>query len=397
MDVVYLDNNASTACDLRVVEAMNRHHLEFYANPSSSHRFGQAAHEAVDRAAGQLAALVGCDERELVFTSGGTESINLALRGVMAGAKARGQNHIVTSTVEHQAVRECLAQLVRGGCRVTEVRVDSNGALDLDQLADSLTHETALVTLMAANNETGVLTDIDAVGRLVAKAGVPLHLDATQLAGKGAMDLAQWPQVQLATLSAHKFHGPKGMGALFVRRGARIVPQMPGLQQGRRRGGTENVPGIVGMGLAAEIAKAELPHTIAHCAGLRDQLAEGLARRIDVGVIHAGHAPRLCNTLSIGFPGLQAEAIVLLLSERGICISAGSACHSGSLEPSYVLSAMGVPQAIAHGTVRLSLSRLSTQSDVDAVLEVLPEVVARLGKLHGLSRAVNILGGTRVA
>jgi cysteine desulfurase len=378
--MIYLDNNATTMVDPLVREAMLSFLSERYANPSSTHRFGQSVRQAVEEARVRTATLVGCEPRELIFTSGGTESDNAAIMGLLAARAPR--KLIVTSTIEHSAVREPVAALAKLGFAVEFIGVNRDGMLQIEALETLLVKraaEVALVSVMWANNETGVILDIRAVGELCRKHGVPLHVDGVQAMGKFALDVRHWP-VDLMSVSAHKFHGPKGIGALYVRRGVRWQPWIRGGPQERdRRGGTENVGGIIGMGAAAELAKRHLDDGVTErrMAGLRDRLESGILTRIpDAQVIGGG--PRVANTTNISFPGLEAEAILLLLSERDICASAGAACSSGSLEPSPVLRAMGIEERVGHGAVRWSLSRFTTDAEVDTVLEILPGIIARL-------------------
>jgi cysteine desulfurase len=379
--MIYLDNNATTQVDPAVREAMWPFLGEHYGNPSSTHRFGQESRQALEAARHQLASLLGCDVRELVFTSGGTESDNAAIHGLLAVRAPR--KLIVTSTVEHSAVRTPLQALAKSAHTVIEIPVDPQGAIDLDLLAKTLADrapDIALVSIMWANNETGVLFDIPRIGELCRSHSVPLHVDGVQTVGKIPFSLRDLP-VDLFSISAHKFHGPKGTGALYVRRGARWAPFIKGGPQERdRRGGTENVAGIVGMGVAAQLAAAALAsQTEWHrVAKLRDDFEREVLRRIPDSHINGNPAHRLPNTTNIGFAGLEAEAILLLLSEQDICASAGAACSSGSLEPSHVLRAMHLPDRIAHGAIRFSLSRRTSESDIHAALAVLPGVIERL-------------------
>ncbi len=378
--MIYLDNNATTMVDPAVREAMLPFLGERYGNPSSTHRFGQDARQAVEEARVRVAALLDCEPKEIIFTSGGTESDNAAIMGLLAARAPR--KVIVTSTIEHSAVREPVAGLKKLGYEVALIGMRPDGSLDVATLAEVLARrapEIALASIMWVNNETGVILDIPAAGALCRTHAVPLHVDAVQAVGKIALQLRHLP-VDLLSLSAHKFHGPKGIGALYVRRGARWQPWMRGGPQERdRRGGTENVAGIVGLGAAAERAAQTLADgsAPARLAALRDRLQQGILQRIpDAHVI--GGTTRVANTTNIGFARLEAEAILLLLSERDICASAGAACSSGSLEPSPVLRAMGVDDRIGHGAVRWSLSRFTTEAEIDTVLEVLPGIIARL-------------------
>lgn len=375
MQVIYLDNNATTAPAREVVDAMMLYLTEWYGNPSSMHRFGQRARQAVDEARGQVAHLIGAAESEIVFTGGGTEAINTAIRSLAAGRSPR--KRIIISAVEHPATREMGHGLEREGFEIVEIPVDSGGSLDLDRLRAELDDRTALVSMMWANNETGVVFPVELIGSMCRERGVPFHCDAVQAVGKLPVNVKEGA-VDLLSLAAHKFHGPKGVGGLYVRRGLHIRPLLVGGPQERqRRGGTENVPGIVGMGKAAELAGAALPQ-MARVTELRDRFErEILARIQDAHAIGRADA-RLPNTTNIGFARLESEAILLLLSEHGICASAGSACSSGSLETSAVLKAMKIDPAIAHGAVRFSLSRYTTDAEIDAVLEAMPGVIQRL-------------------
>lgn len=374
---IYLDNNATTQPLPEVVDAVTDALRNGYANPSSVHQFGQAARHAVECARAQVAALINAEPRDMIFTSGGTESINLAVRGLLA---YRGEKcHIVTSTVEHSAVQRLCQQLQREGHHVDEIEVDADGRLNLNMLADRVTDQTALVSLMWANNETGVLFDIPAIAQIVAQTGAMLHLDAVQAAGKTPIDVAALP-VHLLSISAHKFHGPKGAGALFVRKRTRIRPIIIGGRQERDlRGGTENAPAIIGMGAAAEQAAASLQDG-SHdpIRTLRDRLESAILSAAPDAVVNGAGAPRIDNTTNIGFRGLSAEGMLILMSENGVCASSGSACSSGSLEPSHVLAAMGVPDEYAHGAIRFSLSRFTTPEQVDRVAALVPQLTSRL-------------------
>jgi cysteine desulfurase len=380
MDVVYLDNNATTKPAPEVVAAMLPYFEEFYGNPSSVHRFGQRARQALDEARGQLAGLVGCAETELSFTGGGTETVNMAIRGILAARAPRRK--IVISSVEHSATRELCQQLARdGAAEVVTLDVDVNGDLDLDALASHVTEaETALVSLLWANNETGVLFPVQRIAALCRERRVPFHCDGTQAVGKVTIDVAALG-IDAMSFASHKFHGPKGVGALFARRGLRLRPMViGGPQEHGRRGGTENVPGIVGMGKAAELARAALGDLGTRVRQMRDRLETTILRDIGQTRVNGANAAggRVPNTTNIGFARLEAEAILLLLSEQGICASAGAACSSGSLEPSHVLKAMRIDPIYAHGSIRLSLSKFTTEAEIDRTLTVLPGVIAKL-------------------
>jgi cysteine desulfurase len=375
VDVTYLDNNATTRPAPEAVAAMIPYLQEFYGNPSSVHRFGQRARRAVDEARAQIAALIGCADSELMFTGGGTESINTAVRGLLAARAPR--KRIVTTTVEHSATRELCQQLAKEGAEVVQVPVDQRGTLDVDQLRAAVTEDTALVSIMWANNETGVLFPVETIAAICRAARVPFHCDGTQAIGKIPVDVASIA-LDAMSFASHKFHGPKGAGGLFLRRGLRFRPLLIGGPQERgRRGGTENVPSIVGMGKAAELAKAALPE-MARVANQRDRLEREILSRIEDAHVNGRTDQRLPNTTNIGFARLEAEAILLLLSEQGIAASAGAACSSGSLEPSHVLRAMNIDPKIAHGAIRFSLSRYTADAAIDRALEVLPGVITRL-------------------
>ena len=378
MDVVYLDNNATTKPAPEVVAEMLPYLTDWYGNPSSVHRFGQRARQAIDESRARCAALIGCGESELMFTAGGTESINSAVRGILAARAPR--KRVVTTTVEHSATRELCQQLAREGAQIVQVRVDRDGTLDLDELRMAVTDDTALVTIMWANNETGVLFPVEQVAEICRAARVPYHCDGTQAVGKLAVDVAQLG-IDAMSFASHKFHGPKGVGGSFVRRGIRIRPLMIGGPQERgRRGGTENVPGIVGLGKAAELARESLSQ-MPRVAAMRDRLEGEILANIGDTHLMGGRDHRLPNTTNIAFARLEAEAILLLLSEQGVCASAGAACSSGSLDPSHVIRAMAIEDKIAHGAVRFSLSRYTTEQEINRALEVLPGVIERLRKV----------------
>jgi cysteine desulfurase len=385
-DRIYLDSNATTAPAPEVVEAVARAMQETWANPSSVHRAGGEAKRVLELARESVARLVGCQERELVFTSGGTEGASLAIRGTLEHFKATDAKRsvLVTTKFEHSAVRELAQQVEKRGGEVVWLAGarDGSGTPDLDALGELLARradEIALVSLMWANNETGAIADIARAGAMCREAGVRFHTDATQWVGKMPTDLAAL-QVDLLSFAAHKFHGPKGVGALYVRRSVRVTPQTYGGPQEReRRGGTENVPAIAGMGVAADLAREWLAGDgLTRQRDLRDRFEHAVASATDA-VVHARSVARLWNTTNMGFARLEAEAILLLLSERGVDASAGAACSSGSLDPSPVLLAMGIAPETAHGSIRFSLSRWTTESEVD---EAARRVIAAIGRLR---------------
>jgi cysteine desulfurase len=376
MRLVYLDNNATTRVDPEVVEAMAPYFTERYGNPSSMHQSGALAHKGVALAREQVAQFLGAHPDEIIFTSCGTESDNAAIHGVLNAYPDK--RHFVTTRVEHPAVLNQIPYLKRKGYRVTELSVDRDGNLDLEELRASLTEDTALVSIMYANNETGVIFPMEEIAQVVKSRGIPLHTDAVQAAGKIPINLGKLP-VDLLTFSGHKLHAPKGIGVLYQRRGTRLVPFMVGGHQEKgRRGGTENVPYIVALGKACELAQQHLGSSIRRMAELRDRLQQGILERIPNVIVNGANAPRTPNTLSCCFEYIEGESLLLLLNDLGICASSGSACTSGSLEPSHVLRAMGVPYTAAHGSIRFSLSRYTTEEEVDFVLEHLPGIVERL-------------------
>ncbi len=380
---IYLDNNATSRLAPEALEAMLPFLGEQYGNAGSAHLLGRLAEGAVAHARGQVAQLLGCQEAELVFNSGGTEGLNHAIRGVFEAFP--GKRHFITTAVEHSAVLAIADWLKRQGVEVTVLGVDRDGGLDLDGLQAALRPETALVSVMAANNESGVRFPLAEAGALVRAAGALFHVDGTQAVGKVPLDLAALP-VDLFNLSSHKLHGPKGVGALFVRRGLRLRPYMLGGGQERgRRGGTENVPGIVGLGRAAELAGQCLA-AMDQVAALRDRLEAGLLERVADLQVHGAAGPRLPNTAFISFRGLEGEDLFLKLSDRGVCVSTGSACSTGQREPSHVLRAMGVEPRAALGTVRFSLSRYTTGAELDQVLDLVPGLVAELRSSGAMGR-----------
>lgn len=375
-ELIYFDNNATTRPLPEVVDAMLPILREEYANPSSVHRFGQAVRHRVECAREKVAQLIGAAPREIIFTSGGTESINLAIRGTLRMHPQR--RHVITTAVEHSSVLRVMEQLEAEGYTVDFIGVDGEGRLDEAAWEAGLTDRTALATLIHANNETGVIFDVARFAAVAAERGVPVHVDASQSVGKLPIDVTSWP-VQLVSLAAQKFHGPKGIGALYVRRKAHLAPLIVGGGQERQmRGGTENVAGIVGMGVAAEAAMRDGTEVALTVGGLRDALESELLAKVSLANVIGGGAERIYNTSNISFEGLGAEAILILLSEAGICASSGAACSSGSLEPSHVLKAMGIEERIAHGAIRFSLSRFNTQAEVDRAVAIIPDLLSRL-------------------
>lgn len=382
---VYLDNNATTRVLPEVAEAMLPFLTEHYGNPSSIHRFGSAVGERLAVAREQVANLIGAtDPIEIIFTSCGTEGDNAAIRGVLEARP--NKRHIVTTQVEHPAVLGLCQHLEKKGYRVTWLSVDENGGLDTEELRSALTDDTALVSVMWANNETGVIFPIEQIGAIVKAKGIPLHVDAVQAAGKIHLKVKDLP-VDLMTISGHKFHAPKGIGALYVKRGLTFPPFMIGGHQERnRRGGTENVPGIIGMGKAAEVASSRIDSDAARIRGLRDQLESLLLRSCPGSRVNGDVQKRLPNTCNISFRYLEGESILVLLDQQGICASTGSACTAGSSEPSHVLRAMKVPPDWLQGAVRFSLGRFNTEKEIDYVNEKMPAIVQRLEGLSSLGK-----------
>jgi cysteine desulfurase len=371
--LLYLDNNATTRPSPEVVEAMLPYYREHFGNASSAHAQGRMPEGALVQARSQVAALLHCEPAEVVFNSGGTEGINHALKGVFETFP--GKSHFITTAVEHSAVHAVMGWLQSRGATVTFLGVDAEGRLDLEQLSASIRPETALVSVMAANNETGVLFPLEAVASLAKDRGVLLHVDAVQAAGKVALQIAT-QGADLLNISAHKFHGPKGCGALYIRRGLRLKPQLLGGQQERgRRGGTENIPALVGMGMAARLAGERLGDW-ARIEALRDLLEASLLAAIPGLRVNGRGALRLANTSLLSFQDIEGEALLLRLSERGVCVSTGSACTTGQKEPSHVLRAMGA--AFGRGTIRISMSHETQEAEIGRVIELLPGLVADL-------------------
>ncbi len=378
-DCIYLDNNATTKVDPAVLEAMLPYFSDYYGNPSSMHTFGGQVGKAVRLAQQQVAALLGADESEIIFTSGGTEGDNAAIRAALLAQPEK--RHIITTQVEHPAVLNLCQQLETQGYSVTYLSVNRQGQLDLNELEASLTGNTALVTIMYANNETGTVFPIEQIGLRVKESGALFHVDAVQAVGKIPMNM-KTSTIDMLTLSGHKIHAPKGIGALYVRRGVRFRPMIiGGGQQRGRRAGTENVAGVVALGKAAELELLHLEEATAREKRLRDRLEQTLITTIPDCEVNGDPAQRLPNTTNIGFKYIEGEAILLHLNKHNICASSGSACSSGSLEPSHVLRAMGLPYTILHGSIRFSLCRYTTEAEIDAVLAVMPSIVERLRAL----------------
>ncbi len=376
MKTIYLDNNATTAVAPEVLAAMLPYLGELYGNPSSMHSFGGQVGEAVDTARERIAALLGAGPDEIIFTSCGSESDNTAIWSALQTQPEK--RHLITTRVEHPAVLNVVQYWERQGYHVTLLGVDGKGRLDLDEYAAALSEDTALVSIMFANNEVGNIYPIQTMAEMAKERGVLFHTDAVQAVGKTPIDLRHLP-VDMLSLSGHKIHAPKGIGVLYVRKGVRFRPFLRGGHQERgRRAGTENVPYIVGLGMAAQLSSDHMQEERVNVARLRDKLENGLLERIPDCMVNGDVENRLPNTSNIAFKNVEGEAILLMLDRLGICASSGSACTSGSLEPSHVLRAMGVPFNYAHGSVRLSLSRYTTEEDVDYVIENFPGVIETL-------------------
>ena len=379
MKNVYLDNNATTRVAPEVVEEMLPYFSDYYGNPSSMHSFGGNLGFKVREARARIAALLGAQPDEILLTSGGTESDATAIHAALAAHPHK--RHIVTTRVEHPAIKSLFEQYGKNGYRVSFIPVDREGRIDVDELLRSLTEETAVVSMMWANNETGVLFPVDAVAAELRSRGIVFHTDAVQAVGKVPIDLAH-TGVDLLSLSGHKFHGPKGIGALYIRKGTKFKPLMVGgHQEHGRRAGTENVPGIIGLGKACELAADHLDDIGTRVRGLRDRLENALLEAVPQCMVNGERSNRLPNTTSIAFEYVEGEAILLLMNEHGIAASSGSACTSGSLEPSHVLRAMGIPFTAAHGSIRFSLSHYTTEEEIDFVIEKMPPIIERLRQM----------------
>ncbi|MBN1353709.1 MAG: cysteine desulfurase NifS [Candidatus Omnitrophica bacterium] len=384
MRKVYLDNNATTKMREEALEAMLPFYNDIYGNASSVHQFGREARLAVDRAREKVAGLLGAaSPEEIIFTSCGTESDNLAVKGAAAFLRSKG-NHIITSAIEHQAVLNTCKFLEKEGWKVTYLAVDKYGLVNPDDLKKAIGDKTVLVSVMHANNEIGTIEPIEEIGKIAKEKGVLFHTDAVQTIGKVPFDVKKLG-VDLVSMSAHKIYGPKGVGALYIKKGTRIIPQQQGgHHEMGKRAGTENVAGIVGLGKAAELAAKEVFKEGERLAGLRDHLYKGIVSGIESVRLNGNPEKRLPNTLNMGFKYLEGESIILNLDMEGIAVSTGSACTSGSLEPSYVLAALGIDAAEIQGSVRFSLGRDNTKEDMDYVIKVLPPIIKRLRDMSPL-------------
>jgi cysteine desulfurase len=374
---VYLDNNATTPVLPEVFEAMRPYFAEQFGNASSIHHHGQETRAAVERARESVAALLGCRASEIVFTSGGTEGDNFAISGL-----ARAGDHIISSTIEHHAVLNSCKHLEAMGCELTYVPVDSRGLVDPDDVRRALRSNTKLITIMMANNETGVLQPVEEFGKIAAEADVYFHTDAVQAAGKVPIDVKRIG-CDLLSISGHKLHAPQGVGALYVRKGTILEPMFYGGSHERsRRAGTENVPGIIGLGKATELAREALERgDLAQMSAMRDRIEQKILSEVEATGVNGEGAPRVPNTTNIHFDYIEGEALVIALDLKGLAVSTGAACSSGAIEPSHVLTAMGLPPEIARASLRFSLGKQNTAEDVDFALSLLPQTVARLREL----------------
>ena len=377
MQRVYLDSNATTPVLPEVFEAMRPYYLDQFGNASSIHHHGQHARAAVERAREAVARLLGCRAAEVVFTSGGTEADNLAIFGIVQSGE-----HVITSQIEHHAVLNACKRLEKRGVEVTYLRVDGEGLVDPEDVRKALRPKTKLISIMMANNETGVIEPVDEIGRVAAEADVYFHTDAVQAAGKIPIDVKKIG-CDLLSISAHKFHGPQGIGALYVRRGTLIDPLFYGGNHERqRRAGTENLPGIIGLGCAAEIALRGLQNgDMARIANMRDRLESTLLEQIDEAGVNSGAASRVPNSSNIYFDHIEGEAMVIALDLKGLAVSTGAACSSGAIEPSHVLTAMGLPPERARASIRFSIGKHNTEADIDFALSVIPATIGRLREL----------------
>ncbi|AOV17781.1 cysteine desulfurase NifS [Acidihalobacter aeolianus] len=380
MEPIYLDNNATTRVDPEVVEAMLPFFTEQFGNPSSMHSFGDRVGRAVKQARAQVQSLLGAEhDSEIIFTSCGTESDSTAILSALRAQPERRE--IITTVVEHPAVLTLCDQLEKEGYTVHRLAVDNRGRLDLDEYRRLLSDQVAVVSVMWANNESGTVFPVVEMAEMAAEAGVMFHTDAVQAVGKLPVKLSE-TRIDMLSLSGHKLHAPKGIGVLYLRRGTRFRPLLRGGHQERgRRAGTENTASIVGLGKAAELAQAHIEDENTRVRAMRDRLEEGILAQVPHAFVNGDLDNRLPNTASISFEYIEGEAILLLLNKSGIAASSGSACTSGSLEPSHVMRAMGIPYTAAHGTVRFSLSRYNTPEEIERVIEAVPPIVAQLRKL----------------
>lgn len=386
MKKIYFDHSATTPVDSDVASLMMEYMTEKFGNPSSIHSFGREVRKSVDEAREKLARLIGANANEIFFTSGGTEADNLALKGIAFANRKKG-NHIITTSIEHHAILHTCEYLEKQGFTVTYLPVDENAMVRLEDVEQAITDKTILISVMFANNEVGTIQPIKEIGKLAREKGIYFHTDAVQATGNYPIDVKEY-NIDLLTLSGHKFHGPKGIGALFVRRGVKIdAVQHGGGQERSLRAGTENVPGIVGLGKAAEIAMRDMEKKVAHVTALRDKLIKGIMSKVPDVKLNGHPVQRMPGSANFSFMYVEGESLLLNLDLKGIAASSGSACTSGSLDPSHVLLAMGLTHEVAHGSLRISLGRGNTEEEIDYCLEILPEIVERLRSMSPLSAA----------
>lgn len=392
MKRIYFDHSATTPVDKTVAEVVLEHMTEKFGNASSIHSFGREARKAIDEARDKVAALINAEPNEIFFTSGGTEGDNLALKGIAYANRKKG-NHIITTAIEHHAILHTCEYLEKQGFTITYLPVDEYGMVHVEDVVSAITDKTILISVMYANNEVGTIQPIKEIGRIAREKGIYFHTDAVQVAGNYPIDVKE-ANIDLLTLAGHKFYGPKGVGALYIRRGVRIEAiQQGGGHERNMRAGTENVPGIVGLGKAAEIAKNEMQQKIAHISGLRDKILQEIMAQIPHTKLNGHPTQRMPGNVNFSFQYVEGESLLLNLDLKGIAASSGSACTSGSLDPSHVLLAMGMSHEIAHGSLRISLGRGNTQEEVEYFLQILPEIVQRLrdmSPLYGASADIKI-------
>jgi cysteine desulfurase len=385
MKTVYADNNATTRVAPEVVEAMLPYFSDLYGNPSSMHLFGGQVEKQVIEARAKVAQLINCDPSEIIFTSCGTESDSTAIKGTLGSYPEK--KHMVTSRVEHPAVLNLCRHLTKNGYSLSELPVDNQGDLTVNEVPEAITDYTAIVSVMYANNETGVIFPIEEIGALVKSKGAVFHSDAVQAVGKIPLDMSK-STIDLLSISGHKLHAPKGIGALYIRKGTKLTPFiLGGHQEKGRRAGTENVPYIIGLGKAAELALKHMDDENTRVKALRDRLEKEIIKRCSDTRVNGDKNHRLPNTTNISFEFVEGESILLMLSDKGVAASSGSACTSGSLEPSHVLRAMGIPFTFVHGSLRLSLSRYNTDEDIDYILENIPPIINRLREISPFGKA----------
>ncbi|HOU75786.1 MAG TPA: cysteine desulfurase NifS [Candidatus Dojkabacteria bacterium] len=380
---IYVDNSATTSVDSRVIAEMLPFFEQGYGNASTIYTIGQNSKMAIEKARGQVAFALGCLPEEIFFTSGGTESDNWAIIGTVDANTTKGK-HIITSAIEHHAVLDTCKYLQKKGYEITYLPVDKDGLVSVDDLKKAIRKDTILISIMFANNEIGTIQPIEKIGEIARQNGIPFHTDAVQAVGNIPIDLSKLP-VDMLSLSAHKFRGPKGVGVLYVKKGIKLEPFMHGGgQERKKRAGTENVPGIVGLGKAIELACKDIDAKSKKLIALRERLITGIMKNIEDVRINGHREQRLPGNANFSFAKVEGESILLLLDSKGICASSGSACTSGSLDPSHVLLAIGLSHEVAHGSVRFTLSDRNTEDDVDYIIEVMPEIIKKLREMSPL-------------